>query len=93
LLEVDEKLVFPAETNIRLSVTGADVIHSWTIPSFGVKVDAVPGHLNQTGLYVKRLGLYFGQCSEICGTEHAFMPIKVKVTNITTFLDWYKNNI
>jgi heme/copper-type cytochrome/quinol oxidase subunit 2 len=65
------------KTHIRLLVSSADVLHSWTVPSFGVKVDACPGRLNQLNLFVKRTGLFFGQCSEICGVNHAFMPIAV----------------
>lgn len=84
LLEVDKAIVLPVHTHIRVMVTGADVIHSFTIPSLGFKVDAVPGHLNQVGFIVKRIGLFFGQCSEICGVNHAFMPIKLQVVNMET---------
>jgi len=77
LLEVDNKLYLPIETNIRLLITSADVLHSWAIPSLGVKLDAVPGRLNQASLYIKRPGIFNGQCSEICGINHAFMPISV----------------
>jgi len=75
LLAVDNYLVVPAKNNIRVLVTAADVIHSWAIPSLGVKLDACPGRLNQTNLYVERAGFYYGQCSEICGVNHGFMPI------------------
>ena len=73
LLEVDNRVVVPAKTHIRIIVTSADVLHSWAVPSSGVKCDAVPGRLNQTSILVLREGVYYGQCSEICGTNHAFM--------------------
>jgi len=78
LLETDTRVVLPAYMHIRLLITSADVLHSWTIPSFGVKVDAAPGRLCQASLFIKREGLYFGQCSEICGVNHGFMPIVVR---------------
>jgi cytochrome c oxidase subunit 2 len=77
LLEVDNRVVLPLKTHIRLLITSADVLHSWAVPSLGIKVDACPGRLNQATLYIKRPGLYFGQCSEICGVNHGFMPIVV----------------
>lgn len=77
LLEVDNRLYLPIRTHIRLLITSADVLHSWAIPSFGIKVDACPGRLNQASLFIKRSGIYFGQCSEICGINHGFMPIVV----------------
>jgi cytochrome c oxidase subunit 2 len=77
LLETNKRILLPIKTHIRLLVSSADVLHSWTIPSFGVKVDACPGRLNQINLFIKRAGLFFGQCSEICGVNHAFMPIAV----------------
>lgn len=77
LLEVDNKLYLPIETNIRLLITSADVLHSWAIPSLGIKLDACPGRLNQTSVYIKRPGTFYGQCSEICGVNHGFMPISV----------------
>ena len=67
----------PTNTHLRLLVSAADVLHSWTIPSFGLKVDACPGRLNQLNLFIKRVGVFFGQCSEICGVNHGFMPIVV----------------
>jgi len=88
LLEVDRRIVLPEKTHIRVLVTAADVLHSWAIPSFGVKVDACPGRLNQTTLFIKRKGLYFGQCSEICGVNHGFMPIVVKVVSKYDFKLW-----
>lgn len=77
LLETNKRILLPIKTHIRLLISSADVLHSWTIPSFGVKVDACPGRLNQVNLFIKRAGLFFGQCSEICGVNHAFMPIAV----------------
>ena len=77
LLETNKRILLPIETHIRLLVSAADVLHSWTVPSFGVKIDACPGRLNQLNLFIKRAGLFFGQCSEICGVNHAFMPISV----------------
>nr|YP_010731493.1 cytochrome c oxidase subunit 2 [Artemisia argyi]AZP79185.1 cytochrome c oxidase subunit 2 [Chrysanthemum indicum]WEG39825.1 cytochrome c oxidase subunit 2 [Artemisia argyi] len=78
LLEVDNRVVVPAKSHLRIIVTSADVLHSWAVPSSGVKCDAVPGRLNQTSISVQREGVYYGQCSEICGTNHAFMPIVVE---------------
>ena len=77
LLEVDNRLFMPININIRLSITSGDVLHSWAVPSLGIKVDACPGRINQISLYLKREGVYFGQCSEICGINHGFMPIVV----------------
>lgn len=76
-LETNKRILLPTNTHIRLLVTSADVLHSWTIPSLGVKVDACPGRLNQANLFIKRIGLFYGQCSEICGVNHAFMPISL----------------
>ncbi|KAK2995435.1 hypothetical protein RJ640_029067 [Escallonia rubra] len=81
LLEVDNRVVVPAQTHLRIIVTSADVLHSWAVPSLGVKCDAVPGRLNQTSILVQREGVYYGQCSEICGTNHAFMPIVVEAVS------------
>ena len=88
LLETSQELLLPVGVKIKLGVSSADVIHSWTVNSFGVKVDAVPGHLNNVGFFIKRVGNYFGMCSEICGTLHAFMPINVKAVNCETFIVW-----
>jgi len=90
LLEVDNRLILPSETSIRVIVTAADVLHAWTIPSLGVKIDCVPGRLNQTSLYVKRNGVYYGQCSELCGVQHGFMPIVIEVVNINDYINWLK---
>jgi len=77
LLETNKRVILPTNTHLRLLVTAADVLHSWTVPSFGLKVDACPGRLNQLNLFIKRVGVFFGQCSEICGVNHGFMPIVV----------------
>lgn len=88
LLEVDNRMVLPVDTHIRLVVTAADVLHSWAVPSFGVKMDACPGRLNQASLFVERPGVYYGQCSEICGVNHGFMPIAVEVVSMKDYLAW-----
>jgi len=88
LLEVDNRLVLPILTHIRVLVTSVDVIHSWSVPSLGVKLDAIPGRLNQTDLYIKRVGVFYGQCSELCGVNHAFMPIVVQSVEYSDFIDW-----
>lgn len=88
LLEVDNRVVLPIHTHIRLLVTAADVLHSWAIPSFGVKIDACPGRLSQVSLFIKRIGVYYGQCSEICGVNHGFMPIVVKAVAASEFIKW-----
>jgi cytochrome c oxidase subunit 2 len=85
LLETNERIILPQSTHIRLLITSADVLHSWTIPSFGVKVDACPGRLSQASIFIKRAGLFFGQCSEICGINHGFMPIVVKSISAQKF--------
>nr|URW97639.1 cytochrome c oxidase subunit II [Lysmata sp. 1 LQZ-2020] len=93
LLDVDNRTIVPMNTQIRMLVTAADVIHSWTIPSLGVKADAIPGRLNQISFNISRPGLFFGQCSEICGANHSFMPIVVESTSVKKFLDWiYSDN-
>jgi len=88
LLEVDNRLVLPVNTHVRLIVSAADVLHSWTVPSFGIKIDAIPGRLNQLSLFVKREGVFYGQCSEICGVNHGFMPIVVEVVSMPKYLSW-----
>lgn len=92
LLEVDNRLISPYNTNIRFLVTSADVIHSWTIPSLGIKIDAIPGRLNQIFSIINRPGIYFGQCSEICGANHRFIPICLESTSLKNFLNWINNN-
>lgn len=86
LLEVDNPLFIPQKTHIDLLITANDVLHSWSVPSFGVKFDAVPGRLNHANLFVERTGVFYGQCSELCGVNHGFMPIKVIVESIEDFL-------
>nr|YP_010584297.1 cytochrome c oxidase subunit II [Baicaloclepsis grubei]UZT67838.1 cytochrome c oxidase subunit II [Baicaloclepsis grubei] len=91
LLEVDNRLIMPANLNIRMMLTAADVIHSWAIPSLGVKMDAIPGRLNQTMFTILLPGVYYGQCSEICGVNHSFMPIAVEAINHNDFIKWLKS--
>jgi len=93
LLEVDNRVVLPVNTHIRLLVTAADVLHSWAVPSFGIKVDACPGRLSQASLFIKREGVYYGQCSEICGVNHGFMPIVVKATPVDEFTSWIASKL
>lgn len=86
LLEVDNRLVLPCETMIKFFVTAADVLHSWTVPSLGVKVDACPGRLNQITSYIAHPGVFYGQCSEICGANHRFIPICLEARPIEEFV-------
>nr|YP_009034062.1 cytochrome c oxidase subunit II [Sypharochiton sinclairi]AHZ60673.1 cytochrome c oxidase subunit II [Sypharochiton sinclairi] len=88
LLEVDHRSVVPMNMKIRVLVTAADVLHSWTVPSLGVKADAVPGRLNQLSFFSKMPGVFYGQCSEICGANHSFMPIVLEVVNTESFINW-----
>ncbi len=88
LLEVDNRVLLPVHSHIRVLVTAADVLHSWAVPSFGIKVDACPGRLSQVSLYIKREGVYYGQCSEICGVNHGFMPIVVRAVSISDYISW-----
>jgi cytochrome c oxidase subunit 2 len=88
LLETDNRVTLPIKTHIRVLVTSADVIHSWAVPSFGVKIDATPGRLSQVSLFIKRKGVYYGQCSEICGVNHGFMPIVVVGVSSSKFTEW-----
>jgi cytochrome c oxidase subunit 2 len=92
LLDVDNKVVIPVDTHIRLIVTGSDVIHSFAVPSFGVKIDAVPGRLNQSSILAERTGTFYGQCSEICGVYHGFMPIAVEAVSVQDYLAWVDSN-
>nr|QWC53817.1 cytochrome c oxidase subunit II [Concaveplana rufolineata] len=91
LLDVDNMLVLPFNIQTRMLITSSDVIHSWTIPSLGLKVDASPGRLNQGCVNILRPGLFLGQCSEICGSNHSFMPIMLYSVNLTQFLSWLNN--
>lgn len=88
LLEVDNRVVVPVNSHIRVVITAADVLHSWAVPSLGVKADAVPGRLNQVGFLAFREGLFYGQCSEICGANHAKMPILVEAVNISEYCNY-----
>nr|WKU83847.1 cytochrome c oxidase subunit II [Ceriana cacica] len=88
LLDVDNRIVLPTNSQIRILVTATDVIHSWTIPSLGVKIDGTPGRLNQTNFFMNRPGLFFGQCSEICGANHSFMPIVIESVPMNYFIKW-----
>ena len=81
-------MVVPVNKVIRVQTTGADVIHSFAVPSFGVKIDAIPGRLNETWFKATKVGMYYGQCSELCGKDHAFMPIAVRVVNDQEFASW-----
>nr|AWB98227.1 cytochrome c oxidase subunit 2 [Anopheles homunculus] len=88
LLDVDNRIILPMNNQIRILVTATDVLHSWTIPSLGVKVDATPGRLNQLNFLMNRPGLFFGQCSEICGANHSFMPIVIESVPMNFFIKW-----
>nr|CBL58269.1 cytochrome c oxidase subunit 2 [Paratanytarsus austriacus]CBL58270.1 cytochrome c oxidase subunit 2 [Paratanytarsus austriacus]CBL58271.1 cytochrome c oxidase subunit 2 [Paratanytarsus austriacus]CBL58272.1 cytochrome c oxidase subunit 2 [Paratanytarsus austriacus] len=93
LLDVDNRIILPTNNQIRILVTATDVLHSWTIPSLGVKIDANPGRLNQTNFFINRPGLFFGQCSEICGANHSFMPIVIESVPTNFFIKWIKKMI
>jgi cytochrome c oxidase subunit 2 len=86
LLDTDTSLVLPYDAIVRFLITSSDVLHAWAVPEFGIKVDAVPGRLNQAIITTNNLGIFYGQCSELCGVSHGFMPIKV---NVITFKDYY----
>jgi cytochrome c oxidase subunit 2 len=88
LLATDTSVIVPVNANVHVLVTGADVIHAWTIPAFGVKVDAIPGRLNELWFNADRVGTYFGQCSELCGQAHSYMPITVKVVSQEDYAAW-----
>nr|YP_009182782.1 cytochrome c oxidase subunit II [Austrolebias charrua]AKL82655.1 cytochrome c oxidase subunit II [Austrolebias charrua] len=88
LLETDHRMVVPVESPVRMLISADDVLHSWAIPSLGIKVDAVPGRLNQMGLMINRSGVFYGQCSEICGANHSFMPIVVEAVPQEHFKSW-----
>nr|YP_010390402.1 cytochrome c oxidase subunit II [Acanthogobius flavimanus]UPW99361.1 cytochrome c oxidase subunit II [Acanthogobius flavimanus] len=88
LLEVDHRMVTPAEAPVRMLITAEDVLHSWAVPALGVKMDAVPGRLNQAAFIASRPGVYYGQCSEICGANHSFMPIVIEAVPLNFFQDW-----
>nr|YP_009741237.1 cytochrome c oxidase subunit II [Oxytauchira brachyptera]QID48447.1 cytochrome c oxidase subunit II [Oxytauchira brachyptera] len=88
LLDVDNRTILPMNTEIRMMTSASDVLHSWTVPTLGIKIDATPGRLNQSTFTINRPGLFFGQCSEICGTNHSFMPIVIESTSINLFIKW-----
>nr|YP_010946572.1 cytochrome c oxidase subunit II [Margattea concava]WGO57290.1 cytochrome c oxidase subunit II [Margattea concava] len=88
LLDVDNRVTIPMNTFIRIIITAADVLHAWTIPSLGVKADAVPGRLNQSSFLFNRPGIFYGQCSEICGANHSFMPIVMESIPVNKFINW-----
>nr|AID45827.1 cytochrome c oxidase subunit II [Rhinusa pilosa] len=88
LLDVDNRMIVPFNTQIRVIVTSMDVIHSWAVPALGVKIDATPGRLNQTNFNINRTSLFYGQCSEICGANHSFMPIVIEAVSTLTFISW-----
>nr|AZL93079.1 cytochrome c oxidase subunit 2 [Amblyjoppa sp. ZJUH_2016002] len=92
LLDVDNRLIIPFNNKIRLLISSIDVIHSWTIPSLGIKIDSIPGRINQTMMIMNRPGIFFGQCSEICGMNHSFMPISIESTSKINFINWLKLN-
>ena len=91
LLEVDNRVVVPQDTIVRIQVTGGDVIHSFAIPAFGIKIDAIPGRVNETWIKVDRVGVYYGQCSELCGANHGFMPIAIEVVSKEEFKKWLES--
>ena len=91
LLAVDNEMVVPVNKTVRVITTGADVIHSFAVPSFGIKIDAVPGRINETWFTATREGVYYGQCSELCGKDHAFMPIAVRVVTEQAFSAWIED--
>nr|UYX57791.1 cytochrome c oxidase subunit 2 [Austrodecus sp. JZ-2022] len=91
LLEVDNRMIIPMNNTIRIITTSMDVIHSWTIPSLGVKMDSIPGRINQSMFNSSRPGIYVGQCSEICGSNHSFMPIIMESIKLNNFINWIKS--
>ncbi len=91
LLGVDNEMVVPVNKVIRVQTTGADVIHSFAVPAFGIKIDAIPGRLNETWFKAEKTGMYYGQCSELCGKDHAFMPIAVRVVSDQDFAAWVED--
>lgn len=93
LLEVDNRVILPINTHIRVIITSADVLHSWAVPSLGVKCDAIPGRLNQTSIFLKREGVFYGQCSEICGANHGFMPIVVEGVSVQNYINWVSTQL
>lgn len=93
LLEVDNRVIVPVNTHIRILATAADVVHSWAVPSLGIKMDGLPGRLNQTSVLIKRVGTYFGQCSELCGTNHSKMPIVIEAVPMESYINWIAKSL
>jgi cytochrome c oxidase subunit 2 len=93
LLEVDNRVVVPTNIHIRVIITASDVLHSWAVPSLGIKLDACPGRLNQTSMFIKREGIFYGQCSEICGINHGFMPIVVEAVSLNDYITWFNSKL
>ena len=91
LLEVDNRIVVPQGATIKFLITAADVLHSFSVPAFGIKTDAVPGKINETWVKVEKKGVFYGQCSELCGIKHGFMPIAVEVVSKEEFEEWVNN--
>ncbi len=90
LLKVDNAIVLPLGVYVRINVTSADVLHSWAVPSLGVKIDAVPHRINSGIIFIERIGTFYGQCSEICGVNHGFMPIELKTVFLNNYINWVK---
>jgi len=88
LLSTDTKVVLPIDTTVQILVTAGDVLHAWTVPAFGVKIDAIPGHINETWVNISKPGIYYGQCSELCGKDHSYMPIEVHAVTKEEFNKW-----
>nr|YP_009040586.1 cytochrome c oxidase subunit II [Dastarcus helophoroides]AHG24980.1 cytochrome c oxidase subunit II [Dastarcus helophoroides] len=93
LLDVDNRIILPFKSQIRMLISSSDVIHSWTTPSLGVKIDATPGRLNQISFSASRTGMFYGQCSEICGANHSFMPIVIESISPKYFIKWLNKNV
>lgn len=93
VLEVDNRVILPSRTHIRFIITAADVLHSWAVPALGVKMDACPGRLNQTSVFLNREGVFYGQCSEICGVNHGFMPIVIESVSLDKYVSWVLSQV
>nr|YP_010172888.1 cytochrome c oxidase subunit II [Melanoplus differentialis]AIC35124.1 cytochrome oxidase subunit II [Melanoplus bivittatus]AIC35126.1 cytochrome oxidase subunit II [Melanoplus mexicanus]AIC35125.1 cytochrome oxidase subunit II [Melanoplus differentialis]AYM85040.1 cytochrome c oxidase subunit 2 [Melanoplus bivittatus]QSH90701.1 cytochrome c oxidase subunit 2 [Melanoplus differentialis] len=93
LLDVDNRTILPMNTEVRVLTSASDVLHSWAVPALGIKIDATPGRLNQGTFTMNRPGLFFGQCSEICGANHSFMPIVIESTSVNMFIKWLSKMI
>ncbi len=93
LLEVDNRVVLPVDTHVRFIVTGSDVIHDFAVPALGLKIDACPGRLNQVSVVLEREGVFYGQCSEICGVYHGFIPICIESVSLQKYLSWLDSQV